>query len=343
MPTSKTTIDSLITSSGAESRAFVTAFRTKLEAVGFTSTADTGQFDESIGIGNNTANTLIGHKILRTPDSDPSHSTMPIFMKARLRTAANAPPGGPYSMTVSPHFGTGSDGASNLSDLWLPHADAVWMQIPYADVANTWVVRNSLLGGLVIGGVDGDNYNDEAGGWFFHRTVDSSGAPTTEGFYVLTFNNNNTTETGGMYIGVTVPTNATPTFVLPGVSWVAGTGTLRAYANTENYYDRSRDKWRGETHPAGGAHRGFHIPDFPALSIDGSNAVHYPYIGNKFDGLDRPLTGLVAYHKAHHAVGDIFTLTRYGASRTFLATALRVCHAAGGSNKLDWRLAVLWE
>lgn len=343
MPTSKTTIHSLLANSTTEPKAFVTAFRTKLEAVGFTSTADTGQYDEATGISNNNVNQLMGHKIFRTPDSDPLHSVMPIFMKGRIRVLATLPTGGSYSMTVSPHFGTGSDGVSNLSDLWLPHADSAWMQLPSIEVANMWIVRNGLLGGFVMGGVEGDNYNDEAGGWFFHRTVDSSGAPTTEGYYALTFSNNNLAEAAGMYVPAVLPTGFTSAFVLPGVGWVSSGGTIRGYANTENYYDRSRDKWRGESHPVGGGHRGFHIPDYPSLSIDGPNAIHYPYIGNKFDGLDRPLTGLVAYHKAHHAVGDTFTLTRYGASRTFLATALRICHASYGTNKFDWRLAVLWE
>lgn len=338
MPTSKTTIDTLGTTQ-SEARAFVTAFRTKLEAVGFTSTSDTGQFDETAGVVSNTGNALNGHRIFRTPDSDPSHAVMPIYMKARIRAQAG---GTLYNQTVSPHFGTGSDGASNLNDLWLPHADSMWMQLPYADLQSMWVVRNGLLGGFVIGGVDGDNYNDDAGGWFFHRTVDNNGNPTTEGFYVLTFNANASSfsSTGVVYNFGSV---AGASFVMPGVYLASSATNVYALPNTENYYDRTRDKWRGETHPAGGGHRGFHIPDYPAVSVDGTNAIHYPYIGNKFDGLDRPLTGLVAYHKAHHAVGDTFTLTRYGASRTFLATALRICHASFGNNKLDWRLAVLWE
>lgn len=340
MPTSKTTIDSAH-GSQIEARAFVTAFRTKLEAVGFTLTSDTGQFDEATGSAQNSVNALTGHKLFRTPDSDPSHAVMPIYMKARFRGASNIGGSvGAYTQTVSPHFGTGSDGASNLSDLWSPHNDAIWSQIANADVANMWVVRNGLLGGLVIGGVDGDNYNDEAGGWFFHRTVDSSGAPTTEGFYVLTFHN---AAIGLTSLGSSINFGpSVASFMMPGV-WLGAGSNIYYLPNTENYYDRSRDKWRGENHPAGGGHRGFHIPDYPALSIDGINAIHYPYVGNKFDGLDRPLTGLVAYHKAHHTVGDTFTLTRYGVSRTFLATALRISHASYGFNRLDWRLAVLWE
>lgn len=341
MPTSKTTIDTL-TATVSEGRGFVSAFRTKLEAVGFTSTSDTGQFDESAGAVNSSGNILNGHRIFRTPDSDPSHAVMPIYMKARFRTAANTPAGAVYTQIVSPHFGTGSDGASNLNDLWLPHADSMWMQIPFADVTNMWVVRNGLMGGFVIGGVDGDNYSDDAGGWFFHRTVDASGNPTTEGFYVLTFNANASAfASAGVFYNFGSVSGAS--FLMPGVYLQTASPNIYALPNTENYYDRVRDKWRGETHPAGGGHRSFHIPDYPSVSIDGTNAIHYPYIGNKFDGLDRPLTGLVAYHKVHHAVGDTFTLTRYGVSRTFLATALRICHASFATNKLDWRLAVLWE
>ena len=344
MPTSKTTIDNMTNVAG-DVKGIVAAFRTKLEAVGFTSTADTGQYDESTGAGNNTINTLLGHKMLRTPDSDPSHSVMPIYMKARFRTAAQPPSGYAYSPIVSPHFGTGSDGASNLIDPWLPHADSIWMQILNADVANMWVVRNSLMGGFVIGGVEGDNYDDVAGGWFFHRTVDASGNPTTDGFYVLTFCTPVNVNQTGISVIVNTPASGIATMIGGGVSIIVSTGSANTYgiASTENYYDRSRDKWRGESHPLGGGHRGFRIPDYPSLSLDGSNAVHRPYIGDKFDNLDRPLVGLIAYHRAAHAVGDIFTLTRYGVSRTFLATALRICCPSYAANKLDWRLAVLWE
>src|SRR3954452_14041438 len=187
MPTSKTTIDSSLAGT-TEMKTFVAAFRAKLEAVGFTSTSDTGQYDEAAGIGSNVINTLLGHRILRTPDTDPSHSVMPIYMKARFRTVADNSGGkGTYSPTVYPHFGTGSDGASNLNDVWLPHNDAFFMQIANLDNANMWVVRNGLMGGFVIGGLEGDSYDDNAGGFFYHRTVDASGNPTTEGFYGLTF------------------------------------------------------------------------------------------------------------------------------------------------------------
>lgn len=344
MPTSKTTIDANL-SATAEMKTFVAAFRTKLEAVGFTSTSDTGQYDEAAGVGNNAINSLIGHKILRTPDTDPSHSVMPIYIKARFRTVADLSGKGSYSPTVYPHFGTGSDGASNLSDVWLPHNDTSFMQIANLDVANMWVVRNGLMGGFVIGGLEGDSYDDNAGGFFYHRTVDASGNPTTEGFYGLTFCaypvpvSSASQPASGMIISWP---SISSVFVMPGVYWSA-TGNFVALANTENYYDRARDKWRGESHPAGGGHRGFRIPDYPSISIDSGNAVHRPYVGDRFDALDRPLPGLVAYHRTAHLIGDTFTLTRYGASRTFLATALRIAAPNGGNNRLDWRLAILWE
>lgn len=343
MPTSKTTIDSSLAAS-VEMKTFVTAFRTKLELVGFTSTADTGQYDETTGVGSNSVNALIGHKILRTPDTDPSHSVMPIYMKTRFRTVADQTGKGVFSPTVYPHFGTGSDGASTLNDLWMPHSDLSFMQIVNLDTVNMWMVRNNLMGGFVIGGVEGDSYDDNAGGFFYHRTVDASGNPTTEGFYGLTFSAFPVPIAGlsAPAAGQTVVLPGSATFVSPGVYW-SGAGTFAALANTENYYDRSRDKWRGESHPAGGGHRGFRIPDYPSVSLDSGNAIHRPYVGDRFDALDRPLPGLVAYHRTAHLIGDTFTLTRYGASRTFLATALRIAAPNGGNNRLDWRLAILWE
>ena len=342
MSTSKTTINTVATNSGVAARAFLTAMRTRMQSVGFTLTTDTGQIDEAtLTVSASSANTLWGHRIFRTPDTDPFAASLPIWMKLRFRNQAGI--SSSYDPTVYPHFGIDSDGAGNLDKLWTPLNDGSWPQICAPNPnALMYLVRNNFMGGWFIGGAEGDSYDDAAGGFFYHRTVDETGNPTDEGFYALTFSNPShlaPANVGGYYQQSSFLTNTWITAYSIGGS----NPTIYALPVTENYYDRTRGKWRGETHPHGGGHKGFRILDVPAVGLDDGKVLHYPFQGNKFDSIDRPLTGLVAYNRAFHTVGETFMLDRYGVSRPFMATPLRIGSSLGGNQKIDYRLGILWE
>lgn len=324
-------------STNAQIQSMATIVAAAFQAIGLVKPADTGQMNTTTITYPASPNLSAGYEIRRF--DDPLQSSYPIYIRweaMRAGVGTNAP-------AIRFRFGTGTDGAGNLTNEWAafnygssaqlsmegsPGAAGSSRPIWATAVQSAAEARASLI-------YAPDSASDLAGIGFHmavQRTVDSSGVPTGDGFFA--------------FIGHFNPL----------------LGTISNYDMIdENFYGFGAPaSWRGSWSALNVGYQAGDTPGpigvVPLAGIGVSNGVHYP---TPWTALGRsriypPLPDWLLYHKQVLPVaGTNFTVKRNGINRTFRATgqAVRtgpslqraVISAPANTPNFDWRLAVIWE
>lgn len=319
----------------AHTQSIATVIAQAFNAIGLVKTADTGQMNTAT-ITYPGASTSAGYEIRRF--DDPLQTSYPIYIRwepYRSGVVTN-------QVAIRFRFGTGTDGAGNLTNEWAA----------FNYTSSAIITLEAVLG--VLGGTrpvwaSGAQSASEARASLIYapdpttdlasnglhmvvqRTVDANGAPTGDGFFA--------------YVG----------------SYNPLLGTVGSYdISDENFFGFATPaSWRGSWSTfnigwaAGTASGNIGIVPFTGIGV--VNGVHYP---TPWTALGRsrmhpPLPDWLLYHKYVFPVaGTNFTVKRNGVNRTFRATgqALRngVANRLSGTSvnntpSFDWRLAVIWE
>ena len=173
-------------SSDANFRAWGDYVSTQLAAMGLVQTADTGQIDWATVTNPGAINTYSGYEIWRFADS--LQATAPVYIKIQYgEGSAVDGPGMRFQ------FGTGSDGAGNLTGTTSSNLDAETTSVT---TACTVVGSGSTSRFAIAGG-----FNTGRGLCFsFERMKDAAGADTIEGVMFTAHGSGNTSATANVQV-----------------------------------------------------------------------------------------------------------------------------------------------
>lgn len=153
-------------------RAWAEAISLALDAIGITKTADTGQVDWTTNPARPTISTTPHYEIRYIDDS--MHGTAPVYMRLEYGCDSNI-----ARPAIAISWGTGSDGAGNLTGVWSSRA-------VYNGGANVWTLPSDMHscswdGGFML--VAGHNNSGTMISFVlsFDRTALSDGTLTGEG------------------------------------------------------------------------------------------------------------------------------------------------------------------
>lgn len=215
--TTATTTTVLDQSTDAAFRTWVAEVITALfTTIGLTQTSDTGQINTSTVTRQATINTAAGYVIGRFNDS--LQSTSPIFFKLEFGTATTTLTSPSMWITV----GTGSNGSGTLTG-----TTSVRQAIATGNITSTTTPYPSYWCYKTGQGYFGMAYKTTSASsvncfatTIITRTTDSSGAPTANGYLVLTVNSA-TPSTGVGQVQVYNYTSGTILSTLTGIVWCA--------------------------------------------------------------------------------------------------------------------------
>jgi hypothetical protein len=321
-------------STNAQIQALATVVAQAFQTIGLVKTGDTGQMNTATITYPAGTNLAAGYEIRRFDDA--LQATCPIFIRWEPYRSINV--NGP---AIRFRFGTGTDGAGNLTNEWsaFNYQNSIYLSVDaLAGVAGS---SRAVWATAVQSAVEArasliyapDPTSDFASVGFHmavQRTVDSNGVPTGDGFFAFV-------------------------------------GTLNPLVSVNNY-DIMDENFYGFVSPGGwrgswstlnvgyalGTQPGI-IGMAPLAGIGVSNGIHYP---TPWTALGRsrmypPLPDWLLYHKQVLPIaGTNFTVKRNGVNRTFRATGQsvrtgstvqRTLGASANQPNFDWRLAVIWE
>lgn len=327
MAVQSTTIEHFIDTT-AKLRAWGAAVAAAFDAVGFTRTTDTGQIDWTTITLPGTG-TPIGYEVRKF--TDPIQTTKPIIVRvnyARSSLAGGDTAGISQSLVV----GVASDGAGIITaPNWIvgylstqaggSTANFRWSEgLLTGQTRTIWASGEMASTGARVGWVLGADPNADGHGhsygFFIQRTVDVSGAPTDDGFFVL---------------GI-APIDSNP------------------HLSDENFYDFDDSQWRGGSYflnnptTASATVGVLQMVPVPGIAARGSTVYTLPWNAIGRNRAEHPLPDWILYHWSQRPrSAEDFTITRHAASRTFRPTGLPVKTGLSGALRYDFRLAIRWD
>jgi hypothetical protein len=157
----------------AEFRAWGSAYAAKWASMGLVQTADTGQINWGTVTKPAAINTVAGYEIWRFNDA--LQSTYPIFVKIEYGTGASAANAGLWISASS-----GTNGAGTLTGITTTRTQVVCATATATAINHYWCGDTNRLGVAVLGTTAATSM----GAWI-ERTLDASGAVTSEGLTVV--------------------------------------------------------------------------------------------------------------------------------------------------------------
>jgi hypothetical protein len=209
-------------SSDANFRSWGSYVAARFLAVGLVQTADTGQINWTTVLAPVAANTVQGYEIWRFADT--LQATAPVYFKVQYGSGSSSANNPLMQFT----FGTGSDGAGNLTGT---------LSTTMAAGFTAYATAGSLFGSGSTNRFCMVTFNGATQGLYFgfERTLDSSGEPTSEGVWFFGRANINSNSLGigfwnrstGM-VGPAWAVNNTFAGMFPDTTGITGVQTIVA-------------------------------------------------------------------------------------------------------------------
>jgi hypothetical protein len=323
-------------STNAQFQSLATSVAQALQAIGLVKTGDTGQMNTATIVFPAGISTSAGYEIRRFDDA--LQGSYPIYIRWEAWRGAAT-----NDAAIRFRFGTGTDGAGNLTNEWYAANNATSTVTFSVDALlgavgssrAVWATAAQSAAEARASLIYAPDPTQDFASVGFHmavqRTVDSNGVPTGDGFFA--------------FVGAYNPLS---------------TGALSNYDMIdENFFGFGAPAgWRGSWAAlnigyAQGDRPGI-IGVVPLAGIGVSNGVHYPtpWTAMGRSRMYPPLPDWLLYHKQVIPIaGTNFTVKRNGVNRTFRATgqsirtgqAVNRATSTNSQPTFDWRLAVIWE
>ena len=169
-------------SSDAAFRAWIIEFHTLLTTAGLVNTSDTGQIDTATVTRPGAGSTSAGYKIYRFNDT--LQATAPIFIKVEFGTGGSV-----TTPQIWLTVGTATNGAGSITPGAATTRSVASRSSAILSTVTPYTSRACVIEGCAwIAFKSNSTVNSGFGGFSIHRSCDSSGSPTADGFIVYFLN-----------------------------------------------------------------------------------------------------------------------------------------------------------